>query len=210
AFGVMVDSGLSDNNSEDMIFSFAGGGGIAGAFAALGIGVADQTQHPNDMVWFDLPTKGGSYGIIKVNGGNQAFVNYYDRSNPSVATIWHHGGSRITLISGEDQNTTGLSHLIDVSASQTILINRTVTQSGAATTTCNITAGSLILRGSGQANTAQTWTVSGTGIVDFSDPAWGAANVTVSGSAGTLLLAGNYAGAGTPPIVSSWTGATAY
>ena len=209
SYGVIVDTALSDNNSEDQIFSFTGGGGLAGAYAALGIGIGDQTQHPNDMAYWDLATAGGTYSIVKNSGGGHTFINYYDRSSPATATVWHHGGSRMTFIGGEDQNAAGLSHLIDNASAQTILINRTVTQAGAATT-CQVSAGALVFRGSCGFNSAQTFALSGSGVIDLSDPAVSGSNATISGSAGTLMLAGNYAGPGSPPVLTSWTGTTAY
>ena len=208
AFAVVNDSGLSDNNSEESIFSFTGGGGLAGAFAALGIGTGDQTQHSNDVWYYGMPTKGGAYSIIKVNGGGHTFVEHYDRSSPSVATVWNHGVGRLIFLGGEHQNVNGLSHLIDATASKTTIIGATIT-AGAATT-CQVTAGSLILRGWMNFNAAQTFAVSGTGVIDMADPAVDGGNVTVSGSAGTLLLAGNYAGQAGPPALGSWTGLTAY
>lgn len=211
AFGAITDTALSPNNSEDMIFSFTGGGGLAGAFGGLGIGVnTTGSQAANDTAYYDLATSAGQFGIVKVGGGGHTFHNYYDRSSPAIATVWNHGGARLTFVGGEDQNGTGQAHLIDATGAQTLLVNRTVTQFSTQTTTVNISAGSLVMRGPCTFNLAQTIAVSGTGVVDLSDPAVTGASATISGSAGTLMLASNYAGPGSPPILTSWTGALAY
>lgn len=208
-FAVINDTALSANNGEDNIFSFTGGGGMAGAFAALGIGIADTSGSANDTWYYGLRTSGGQYSIVKFSAGNHTFKEWYDRSNAAVASVWHHGGGRMTFYGGEHQNTTGLAHLIDGTNTQTVLETLMITQSGAATTTCQVSSGSLIFRGACGFNGAQTIAVSGTGIVDMSDPATGASPATISGSSGTLLLAGNYGGAGSSPVLTSWTGGTA-
>lgn len=210
AYAVKIDSGLSDNNSENMIMSFTGGGGLAGGYAALGIGISDQTQHANDTWYYGLATSSaGAYSIVKNNGGGHTFVEHYDRSSPSVATVWNHGGGRLQFYGGEHQNNTGLSHLVDSTSAKTIINGATVTNNGSANT-IQVSAGSLIFRDFVTFNGANTLALSGTGVIDLSDPALGCSNATVSGSAGTLLLAGNYAGQGSAPVLTSWTGTTAY
>jgi len=205
AYAVCLDSALSDNNSESGIFSFTGGGGLAGAYGALGIGVYDQTQHANDTQFHDLNTAGGTYAIVKDGGGGHTFLSHYDRSNPSAATIWNHGGGRLIFVGGEDENSTGVSHLVDGSACQTILIGRTVTATSN-NTTCEVSAGSLIFRDFAGFNAAQTFAVSGTGAVDMWDPSIAGANVTISGTAGTLVLPSQFAGHGSSPVLTSWSG----
>ncbi len=209
AYAVVTDTALSDNNGENGIFSFTGGGGLAGAYAALGIGIANQTQSVNDTWYYGLATAGGTYSIVKTAGGNHTFTEHYDRSNPATATVWNHGSGRITFIGGEAQNTTGLSYLND-STGQITLINQAVTQAGAAATTCQVSAGTLLLRGACTANSAQTWALSGSGTADLSDAAANTSAVTVSGSAGTLMLANIYAPGGAAPVLTSWTGTTQY
>src|SRR5258708_37855818 len=87
---------------------------MSGGWAALSIGVFDQTQHCNDTFYEGLVTASrGPYSIVHNSGGNPAFSNWYDRSNPSIATVWNHGpGGRLNFFFGEQQNTTGASHLI--------------------------------------------------------------------------------------------------
>lgn len=206
-FGAITDTGLSANNSEDMIFSFTGGGGIAGAYAALGIGIAGSSG-ANDTWYYDLATSGGTYGIVKTSGGNHNFIGHYDRSSPATASVWNHGGGRMMFVGGEDQNGVGLAHLIDAGTAQTILLNRMVTQFSTPTTTMQVSAGALIARGSVIFNLAQTIALSGTGVLDLSDPAISASLLTVSGSAGTLVLPSAFAGTGSAPILTSWTGTT--
>lgn len=209
AYAVVIGSGLgTDNNSEDNIFCFTGGGGLAGNYAALGIGVADQTQRANDTAWYDLCTAGGAYSIIHAAGGNHLFTNYYDRSNPGTATVWNSGNGRMRFLNGEDQNNTGLSHMI-TGTGQTILIDRAVTQAGAATTV-QISNGSFIIRGASNTNSSQTWALSGSGVIDVSDPAAAVSGATVSGGNGTLMLAGTYAGQGSAPVFGSFGGTVAY
>ena len=209
AYGVILDTALSDNNSEDNIFSFTGGGGIAGAYAALGIGIADQTQHANDTSWYDLATAGGSYSIVKDNGGGHTFYNYYDRSNPAIATVYNSGGSRMMFVGGEDRNTVALCHKID-SSSQTTIQNRAVTaNTGAAGTVATVSAGALIFRGYSNFNSSGTISLSGSGVLDFADTAVAAANCTVVGSAGKVVLVRNYV-TGSSPVLTSFTGSTLY
>src|SRR5258707_638741 len=88
SYAVALDSGLSDNNSEDNIFEHCS---MSGGWAALGIGVFDQTQHANDTFYEGLVTaSGGPYSIVHNSGGNHAFSNWYDRSNPSTGTCWNY------------------------------------------------------------------------------------------------------------------------
>src|SRR5260221_13497016 len=109
AYAVVNGSALSDNNSEQNIFSFTGGGGLAGAYAALGIGTSDQTQHANDTWYYGLVTARGTYGIVKSNGGRHTFPQHYDRGSPPTATVWNHGGGRLLFIGGGDQKATRLA-----------------------------------------------------------------------------------------------------
>lgn len=209
AYAVVHDTALSDNNGEDNIFSFTGGGGLAGAYAALGIGIGDQTQHVNDTWYYGLVTHGGTYSINHAIGGNHTFHEFYDRSNPSTATVLNSGGGRMTFRGGEHQNSTGLS--FQQTGSGNIIVDTgAITQTGAATTTVNISAGNFIMRGACTVNSAQTWALSGSGVIDLTDPAIVAASATISGSAGTLMLAGNYPGVGSPPVLTSFTGTYAY
>src|SRR5260221_3319324 len=140
AYAVVNGSALSDNNSEQNIFSFTGGGGLAGAYAALGIGTSDQTQHANDTWYYGLVTAGGTYAIVKSNGGGHTFLEHYDRSSPSTATVWNHGGGRLLFIGGEHQNATGVLHLVDAAAAKTTITKATITQV-TSTTNCQVSAG---------------------------------------------------------------------
>lgn len=200
AYGVITDTALSNNNSEDMIFSFTGGGGIAGAYAAVGIGIADQTQHANDTLWTDLPTAGGTYSVVANNGGNHNFINYYDRSAPTTATVWNHGGA-LYFRGGEDLNSgTGVAHLLDVSGATTVIENRTLTRGGG-TADVTISNGQFVCKG----KTRGSGIISSSGgTTDLSDPA--TSTFTVSGTGGNLFLAGSYLG--TAPTDSRSGGTT--
>ncbi len=212
AYAVVNGSALSDNNSEYNIFSFTGGGGLAGtgSGAALGIGVADQTQRANDTWYYGLTTAGGAYSIEKDNGGNHTFVDFYDRSNPTTAVIHHHGGGRMTFIGGEDQNTSAPSYLIDNSSTYTHLFNRTITAAGTnGGTTVSISAGTFVMRGSSGLNASQTFVTTGTPTLDLSDTALSLGNATITGTAATVVIAGSY-NPNSGPILSSFTGTVTY
>lgn len=207
SYAVTNDTAISNNNGENMVFTFAGGGGLAGNYAALGLGIADQGQHSNDCWFYELRTSGGTYSIVKNNGGGDSFSNWYDRSNPVTATVWNHGGNRMCFYSGECQNTVGLSHLIDASSAQTVMVNRALTQSGTPTTTAQVSAGQLLFEGCSLFNNAQTIALSGSGKLSVADPHVNASNLSVSGSAGTVyyLLAAHYV-SGTGPTLTGFTG----
>lgn len=209
AYGVVIGSGLSDNNSEDNFFHFAGAGGLAGAYAALGIGVADQTQRANDTLWQDLTTAGGTYSIVTSNGSNHTFTNYYDRSAPTTATV-HNTGSILTFYGGEDStgsSASGVAHLLDGANSLTILQNRTVSVA-TSTNTIQVSAGNLISRGRTRISGGAA--MSGTGSMDLSDPTGSYSSMTVTGSAGTVMLAGSYPLTSGAPNVSGFTGTITY
>jgi hypothetical protein len=209
AYGLIVDSGLTgagafptSMNSEDQAFTSMD---IAGAYAALGIGIGDTGQHANDTIWYDLTTAGGTYGIVNTAGSNHSFHNYYDRSSPSIATVYN-SGNTLFFYGGEDLNGAagGVAHLLDNSTAATILVNRTIS-TGANTSTVTISAGNLMARG--RCRWSGTLNLSGTGNVDLSDPGGSYSALTISGSAAgaTVMLAGSY-NPGTGPILSSWTG----
>lgn len=202
AYGVAVDSGLSDNNSENSIFSFTGGGGIAGAYAALGIGVFDQTQHANDTLWTGLSTSAGTYAINHANGGGHMFTMFYDRSSPATATINSTGGGRLVIQGTELQNGSGNS--VICSGGEVILNACTVTATSNSTTIVQ-TGGSVIFRDYVNFNAAQTMTLNG-GTADFSDAALGCSNLSVTGSSGALVLLSSYPGSGSAPVHSGFSG----
>lgn len=202
AYGVAVDSGLSDNNSENGIFSFTRGGGIAGAYAALGLGVFDQTQHANDTLWDGLSTSGGTYAINRQGGGGHVFDMFYDRSNASTATVLSAGGSRMVFRGTEFQNNSGLS--LQVTGGNVILNSCTITQNGASTTIAQ-TGGTLTFRDFVNFNSAQTMTLA-SGTADFQDGSLQCSNLTITGTTGTLALRATYPGAGSAPVHSGFSG----
>lgn len=207
SFAVTSDTALSNNNGEDLVFSFTGGGGLAGNWAALGWGINDQTQRSNDTTLYDLRTAGGTYGVFLANGGGLKFVNYYDRSNPATAAFYNHGATRVVLDCGEDRNTAGLCHLIDANNARTIIQNRAVTQGGTSgSPTIQISAGSLEFQGACVFNTAQEIAISG-GKVIIADPCTDPTNLSVVGTAGTVndITAAKYIN-GNGPTLTGFTG----
>lgn len=205
AYGVIVDASLGSSpvNSEDNYVTRCN---IAGAYAAIGLGIADVTQHANDMLWSDITTAGGTYSVVCAAGSNHQFHNYYDRSNPTTAVVWNNGGI-LHFIGGEDQNSNagGVCHLIDNSSATTIIVSRTVTQV-TNPTTITLSAGTLVSRSRNR--WGGTVAISG-GTLDLSDPAGSYSGLTVSGSAGTLMQANNY-NPGTAPITSGFSGTTMF
>jgi hypothetical protein len=178
AYGLITDTALSNNNGEDNYYNHVD---IAGAYAAIGIGIADLGQHSNDTNWIDVSTAGGTYSLNGVAGGGHAFYNYYDRSSPTTITVWNQG-CRFHFFGGEDFNNNGAGAVAQQveSGAFTTMINRSVTASHAGNTV--VANGTLTCRG--EAFCAGTWAVAGT--VDISDPSLHG-NCTLTG-AGTILL----------------------
>lgn len=206
AYGLVYDAVLGTAvNSENNYFSHCS---IAGAYAAVGLGIGDVSQHGNDTIWTDLTTAGGTYSLVADAGSNHSFHNYYDRSSPTTATVWNHGAN-LYFYGGEDQNssTAGVSHLLDNASSVTVLVNRLVTQV-TATNIVTISAGSLVARGRNRWS-AGTIGLTGSGNVDISDPAGSYAGMTISGTGGSgsasIMLAGSY-NPGAKPTISAFTG----
>lgn len=184
-YGLITDTAIENRNSENCSYFQCD---IVGGYAAVGIGIADQTQHSNDTLWDNLRTSGGTYSIVAAAGGSQHFLDYYDRSNASTATVLNSGCSLMIFDGGEDQNTTGLDYSITGSAARVVLIDRNITQSGAATTTVSLTNGFFFCIGVGTVNNAQTWTMATGSPTIFIDNSYNAANATISGSVGTLVF----------------------
>lgn len=203
SYALITDCQLSANNSEDMIFSWTGGGGVAGGWAAIGIDTNSSGAHANDTVWHNPRTSGGTYSVVKASGGGHTFIGAYDRSNPSTACYQNNGGTRWLFIGGEDQNTSGQSHI--VAGGTTILESRAVTVTSGGATSCSVSSGKLQFRGNCQFNTSQVLAISGTGTADLSEVATDYTNLSVSGSAGLLVQAPSYP-EGARPTVTSWTG----
>jgi hypothetical protein len=201
SYAVTRDTALSDNNSENDSFIDCD---WAGAYAALGLGVGDQTQHTNDTDYYGLTTAGGQYSIYNVGSNNHHFFNYYDRSNPAVAVVYAGPNSSMFFYGGEDRNTTVGGTMHTVAGGSVVLLNRTVTDSSN-TAALAVSSGSLAARG--RCRWGGTVALSGTGNVDLSDPAGSYSGLSISGSAGTLMVAGNYNPA-SGPVVTSWTGTT--
>jgi hypothetical protein len=199
SYAVVRDTALSDNNSEDDSFINCD---WAGAYAALGLGIGDQTQHTNDTDYYGLTTAGGTYSIVNAGASNHHFFNYYDRSNPSTAVVWNNGASTMFFYGGEDQNSlaTGLCHL--VTGGTTVLENRTVTNV-ANNATLSISSGNLVARG--RCRWSGVAAITG-GNLDLSDPAGSFGSFNPTGAAGTVMLAGNYNPA-SGPALAAYTGA---
>jgi len=208
SFAVVDDTALSANNSEDQTFrscTFAG----QGAGAAIGIDTGSTSQHANDTLWDDVVTSsGGLVSIAGLGGGGHNFINYYDRSSPTVATVWNgpSGTTSCTMIftGGEDLNNlaaNGVAHLLTGSSSATVCQSRNLSV-GANTVTATVNAGSFIARG--RCRWSGTVSVAG-GTVDLSDSSGAFSGLTISGSTGTVALAANY-NPGSAPVLTSWTG----
>lgn len=194
SYGVQIDTALSDNNSENGIFSFTGGGGIAGGYGALGLGLHDQTQHCNDTLFDYLVTSGGTYSINAAVSSNVIFNLWYDRSSPSTANVLNSGGV-LTFIGGEHLNNTGLAH--QVTGGTTMLQNVLVSAGGA-----TISSGALGFLG--RCRLIGTVAMTG-GTVAMGDPSGSWSSATITGSTGTLIIASFYS-PGSAPTHSGFTG----
>jgi len=204
AYGLITDTALANYLAEGNSFTRCS---IAGAYAALGIGTADAGQHAADTTWDNPTTAGGTYSIVADAGGEHHFINHYDRSSPSTAVVYNHGAVLYFDGGGDyNNNASGVAHLLDSAGAVTVLTGREIIQ-GTNTTTITISAGSLVARG--RTKWAGVVALSGTGNVDLSDPAGSYGALTISGSAGKLMLAGNY-NPGSGPTVTGWTGVTLY
>jgi len=213
AAAVIDDAGISNNNSEDQTFvscDFAANYGVA-----IGIGFGDTGAHANDTLWNDIATASanGIFSVAITAGGGHNWLNYYDRSSP-VGSVTANFGGTLIFRGGEDLNNTstaGLSHFVSGTSTTTAITEITGRNVSLGTPTSVLTVqqyGVIIGRGrcrwSGQANIG-----SSTATLDLSDPGGSFVNLSISGSSGTLLLAGAYSpGAG--PTVTGWTGTTTY
>lgn len=207
AYGLIDDTQLNNANGEDNTLL---GCSIAGAYAAIGIGINDQAQHVNDSVWADITTSGGVYAIVMNNGGNHQFINYYDRSHSTTATVYNHGG-HIIFIGGENGNdgtTGGITYLQDSANANTVLRDATITAGASSPSNIlNLSSGNFSLLGKMRSNNACTLNVTG-GTLYLADPASGLGNVTVSGSGGAVWITNSYMGAGNAPTIT-WSGTPA-
>lgn len=195
SYGMQIDTALSDNNSENGIFDWGGGGGVAGGYGALGLGLGDQTQHCNDTLFHSLTTSAGTYSINAATSSNNTFTNWYDRSSPATANILNAGV--LTFIGGEDLNNSGLSYS---TSGTTTIWNRLLTNGNI---TCN--GGNVVFRG--RCRCLVTINISAGGVADLSDPACSFGSTTVAGSSGTLFKSAFYGPGGTPGV-AGWTGTT--
>ena len=194
SYGVQVDTALSNNNSENSIFVFTGGGGVFGGYGAVGLGLGDQTQHSNDTLWDGLVTSGGTYSINAANASNHVFNLWYDRSNPTTANVLNSAGI-LTFFGGEDLNNSGLTH--QVTGGTTIIYNRTSTAGGA-----SISSGALEFQG--RCRLIGTVAMTG-GTVDMSSPNGSWSSATVTGTTGVLLISSFYS-PGSAPVHSGFSG----
>lgn len=217
SFAVVDDTALNGANSEDQSFlrcdfASSGSGGV------LGIDISNISQHANDTLWSDIATaSSGMVSLAALGGGGHNFLNYYDRSTSSgatVATVWN-SGSTLVFRGGEDQNnaSTGVAHLLDNSSANTVIDSRNLTQSATGNATlASVLAGTLTLLGRCKFNgTAPALAISG-GTADMSAASVNVAAtapLAITGSSGKLLLVSDYS-SGTSPGVSGWTGTTVY
>lgn len=202
AYAMILDAGLVNFNSENQIFHRYS---LVGAYAALGISTSSGASwKANDTDWYDLVTAStGPYSVINNDGSNHNFYNFYDRSSPSIATVWNQNGI-LYFHGGEDLNNAagGATHLV-ASGGVTILHDRAVTDTGGQTTL--VVQGRLIMEGrcraSGIANV--------TGTLDITDPRLSISNLTITGN-GTVYMAPGYNTGSNPSFAAGWTGNIIY
>jgi hypothetical protein len=213
AYAFITDTQLEDENSEDLYSLNCQY--ISGSIA-LGLGIANQSgANDNDSLWencntfagFSGGTVWGGCGIYAVAGANHTFINYYDRSQPTLATVYNHG-AELSFIGGEDDNQSvyGVSHLLDDSDSATTLIERAVTPSTDSELVAIVSDGTLILKARSTFTTTAQITLSG-GTLDLTEQSGEFGNLTITGSTGNLALAPTYVHA---PPQNSFTGTTTY
>lgn len=204
AFGLVLDTALADFNTEnsDFLRLSAAGGNVA-----VGLGVNDQTQHANDCLWTGLTTSAGLASLLAVQGANHTFLNYYDRSSPALCTVANHGGL-LNFDKGESQNgnATAPHDLLSSASATTVYTSRTLTQVNATNTI--VSAGGRF-EAKGRCRITGGCAMSASAVLDVSDPAGAQSSLNVTGSSGTVLQSGQYAGgAGNAPNLAGWTGTT--
>ena len=139
-YAVVVDAssggGRPEGNTSSRCF-FKG-------WRALGIGVSDVTYKPGNSLWNAITTDGVESGVYLADGGNNVFLNWYDRSGPSVAAFNQVGGVAI-VIGGEDYNS-AVANDIALSGGQLWIERRAIT-GGGGTVDVSVTGGDLYLYG---------------------------------------------------------------
>jgi hypothetical protein len=209
AFGLVTDTALSDNNSENSDFSLLR---VAGGNCAVGIGINDQTQKSNDCLWTGLKTAAGLVSLVAVEGANHQFKNAYDRSSPAFCVVANHGAALI-FDGGEAYNPTGGPHeLLNTSSAATSYVNRLLT-AGTSTNQIVNAGGRFRLTGRGVLN--GTCAMSASASLGIADPVSTVNGLTVTGSSGSVYQSAFYVAAnaqanlggfsGTPVKTSSWT-----
>lgn len=204
SYALILDTALSGTaaNAEDnMVFNSA----FFGGYAAIGIGIADNVQKPNNNTFFEVQTGGGTYGVNHTEGNGIVWWNWYDRSNEPTASYYNHGAI-VTFIGGEAQNGAGLIYSQDAAACncRVYSVNWTVVVAGVGTGTgLSVTNGTFYFS-SGVANTSTVLTQASPAQV-FQDVGFNGNNLTVSGTGMYYIAQPALFGI---PTFSSWTGTT--
>jgi hypothetical protein len=201
AFGLQVDTGLSDFNSENS--QFGPQMNVAGGNVAIGIGINDQTQKCNDSLFDDTVTAAGLAALVAVEGSNLQFTNYYDRSSPALCTVANHGGGLI-FIGGEAYNPSGGPHeLLNTSGAATSYVSRLLT-AGASTTQILNAGGRFRLTGRGVLN--GTCAMSSSASLGVADSGSDVSGLTVTGSSGSVYRSSQYVAGNSGPAVGGFSG----
>lgn len=150
-YAVVIDASTGGGRPESNVSSRCFFKGWRG----LGIGITDVTYKPGDSLWNAITTDGADSGVYLADGGNNVFLNWYDRSGPSVAAFNQTGGVAI-LIGGEDYNSAAAND-IALSGGQLWIERRAIT-GGGGTIDVDVTGGDLYLYGvrSNSYNVTQT------------------------------------------------------
>ena len=191
AFG--TDTTIGPNGEDNLVFNCS----FFGNYGAFEMGVGDLSGASNDCLYVDLQTGGVTYGINAVDGGNNTFINWYDRSNCTTCLNMATAVGAIDLIGGETRNTTGQSYNISFGALR--LYGRQCSSS----TTANSCSGGIVIFITGIDTTTWNMPSGGTGTLNICDT-YNATNMTVTGVNGTVYWYSTLYGPGT---TSAYTGA---
>ena len=204
---ILGGASYSSSNSENNYFDNCC---LVGAWAALLIGDNSFGSGSNDSLWNNLTTSSsGPYSIVANQGAGHTFINYYDRSNPSTATVLNQGANGLLFIGGEDRNTNGQAHM--VTGGTTVLRDRIVTVTSTPTSIAVSGGGTMVIGGTAFLVGNQTFTITGSNsVLDLSSPTFqfgvSGATATVSGSSGTVYVDTSGRGSGSKPTLSSFSG----
>jgi hypothetical protein len=179
-----------------------------GAYAAIGIGINDNSLRSNDTKMDNVRIAAGVYGVYHLNGGQWTWLNYYDRTSATYGYYVAAGGTvgNISFAGGEPwNNTSSVSVALSVNNGHVSLDNGALITVGSPGLGVQVGGSGILSFNSGRGAAASTpLVISGSGTAYFS-ASFDSGNFTVTGSSGTLIVQGNF-DVYSNPTFSAFTG----